>query len=129
MKNVGRRIEQTRVDPATYKMQADIVARLDALIRELERQPPDDLPVPTPPPPPPPPPGRPMDEPRIANNPGPGDVIDRNLPGLARAWGKLPDRERARAIQELTRELPPQYREIIDSYFRALARAQTSRSR
>ena len=36
-------------------------------------------------------------------------------------WGKLPERERAKAMLELTRDMPPRYREVIERYFKNLA--------
>jgi hypothetical protein len=126
MKNAGRRIEQTRVDNTTYKMQHEIVARLDELIRELEKpgSGDGDLPIPEP--------RRrmkkggpnsdkPMEDSEPATNGGKGDVFEQKLRGLG-DWGKLPERERAKAMQGLIRDLPPQYRQIIEDYFRALAR-------
>ncbi len=39
-------------------------------------------------------------------------------------WGKLPERERVKAMLELTRDMPPHYREIIEKYFKELARSE-----
>lgn len=36
-------------------------------------------------------------------------------------WGKLPEKERAKAMMELTKDMPPRYREIIEKYFKKLA--------
>ena len=41
---------------------------------------------------------------------------------MAAQWGKLPERERAKAMIELTREMPPRYREVIEKYFKELSR-------
>jgi hypothetical protein len=35
-------------------------------------------------------------------------------------WGKLPEKERARAIQELVRGMPAKDRAVIEEYFRQL---------
>ena len=35
----------------------------------------------------------------------------------------MPEHERARAIQELTRDLPPRYRLVIEDYFKSLNKA------
>ena len=51
----------------------------------------------------------------------------KKLQNLAKEWGKLPDKERARAMQELTRDMPPKYREVIESYFRKLAASDTNK--
>jgi hypothetical protein len=42
---------------------------------------------------------------------------------MAEVWGKLPEKERAKAMLELTRDMPPRYREVIEKYFKELARA------
>ena len=46
---------------------------------------------------------------------------------MAEVWGKLPERERAKAMLELTRDMPPRYREVIESYFKKLAQAETDK--
>ena len=43
---------------------------------------------------------------------------------IAEVWGKLPEKERAKAMMELTKDLPPRYREVIENYFKTLARSQ-----
>jgi hypothetical protein len=39
-------------------------------------------------------------------------------------WGKLPEKERAKAMQELTRGLPPKDRAIIVEYINRLNRSR-----
>jgi hypothetical protein len=119
MKNSSRRLGLGRADGKTQKIQHQAAAILDDIIRQMERE----LPVtPTPggggptviPPP----------EGGGGNGPdGPGIVPDMQLPRLAQQWGKLPDRERAQAMQGLIRGLPPEYREVIERYFRELAKS------
>jgi hypothetical protein len=46
---------------------------------------------------------------------------------LAKQWGKLPEKQRAEAMQELTRDMPPKYREVIENYFRKLAASESSK--
>ena len=45
----------------------------------------------------------------------------KRLKELAQVWGKLPEKERAKAMAELTRDMPARYREIIEKYFKNLA--------
>jgi acyl-CoA hydrolase len=40
---------------------------------------------------------------------------------MAEVWGKLPEKERAKAMLELTRDMPPRYREVIEKYFKKLS--------
>jgi hypothetical protein len=42
-------------------------------------------------------------------------------------WGKLPEKERAKAMQELIRDMPTEYRDLIETYFRKLAQNEASR--
>ena len=37
-------------------------------------------------------------------------------------WGKLPEKERARYLVELTRSLPARDRAVIEAYFKELAK-------
>jgi hypothetical protein len=39
---------------------------------------------------------------------------------VAENWGKLPAKERAAALRELTRNMPAKDRAIIEAYFREL---------
>ena len=136
MDNIERRLELARGGPQTQKIQKEVVARLDELIKQLENQAkgasqanagscPNGGQQPQPgngqrP-------GAPMPDSRPANNGGPGNVDPKKLEGLAKAWGKLPEKQRAEAMQELTRDLPPKYREVIESYFRKLAASESSK--
>ncbi|MCA9191190.1 MAG: hypothetical protein KDB03_05500 [Planctomycetales bacterium] len=65
--------------------------------------------------------GRPMDESRAAGDKGPGDV-DQKDNGSRAGWGNLPPAERQEALQKLTEELPSHYRDVIEGYFRQLAK-------
>jgi len=60
----------------------------------------------------------------IGTNSGPGHVDQVKYKKLVQEWGRLPPREQARALQELTRDLSPRYRESIENYFRNLATFQ-----
>src|SRR5437588_948428 len=126
MNNIERRLELARGGPQTQKMQKDVVARLDELIKKLENQCNGSCDCngggcpnggnngganPT----------SPMRDSRIAKNGGAGKVDAKKLAGLAQEWGKLPEKKRAEAIQELTRDLPPKYKEVVENYFRKLA--------
>jgi hypothetical protein len=135
MDNVERRLELARGGPRTQKIQKEVVARLDELIKQLENQakgqdssnggacPDGGQPggssggAPN----------SPQRESKGGKNSGPGKVDPKHLENLARQWGKLPDKQRAEAMQELTRDMPPRYREVIESYFRKLATSEANR--
>jgi hypothetical protein len=50
-------------------------------------------------------------------------VDEKKLATLAKSWGTMPEKERAKAIMELTRDLPARYRVVIEDYFKALSGA------
>ena len=52
---------------------------------------------------------------------GPGDVDQKKI-GDRAGWGNLPPAQRQEALQRLTEELPSHYREVIEGYFRQLAK-------
>jgi hypothetical protein len=61
-----------------------------------------------------------MQDSRIAELKGPGKVDDRNIGGDA-GWGNLPEKDREKALQDIGRDFPSHYREVIEEYFRRLA--------
>jgi hypothetical protein len=50
-------------------------------------------------------------------------VDPKKLKEMAEVWGKLPEKERAKAMTELTRDMPPRYREVIEKYFKEISKA------
>lgn len=136
MSNIERRLELVRGGAKTQKIEKEVIARLDELIKKMENQQkneqnssscPNDGQCPS---------GgqqQPGGQPSNntqASNPqqdsmggqgtGPGHVDPKRLKEVAENWGKLPEKERARAMLELTRDLPPKYREVIENYFKKL---------
>lgn len=129
MDNSGRRLDLARGGQKTQDIQKKIVFRLDEKIKELENQAkgkgsgnggscPD---------------GKGDQQGNNAqqgNNPagdgyvggvaGEGKIDDKKLKKLAEEWGKLPAAERAKAITEITRDLPPKFKPMIEEYFKSL---------
>ncbi len=64
--------------------------------------------------------GKPMEDSRPAGLKAPGRVTPRDV-GHQSGWGDLPDKERQQALQQIGREFPAYYREVIEQYFRELA--------
>ncbi len=64
---------------------------------------------------------KPMEDSQIAGGKGPGDVDQKKI-GDRAGWGNLPPAQRQEALQRLTEELPSHYREVIEGYFRQLAK-------
>jgi hypothetical protein len=136
MDNIERRLDLSRGGPKTQKLQKEVVARLDELIKEKENQGqcqgcnggncPNG--------------GQPGNTPNNTTNPsapqqdsfggtgsGPGNVDPKRLKELAEVWGKLPEKDRAKAMAELTRDMPPRYREVIEKYFKELSKSEGSK--
>lgn len=53
---------------------------------------------------------------------GKGYVDNKKVREIAAVWGKLPEKERAKAMVELTRTLPAKDRAVIERYFKELAK-------
>ncbi len=51
---------------------------------------------------------------------GPGVVTKRDV-GHQSGWGNLPPKQREEALQQIARDFPAHYRDIIEQYFRKLA--------
>ena len=51
----------------------------------------------------------------------------RDLLEAAQKESKLPPKKQAEAMQELTRDMPAKYRDVIEAYFRKLAQSEASR--
>jgi hypothetical protein len=129
MDNSERRLDLSRPGKITQDIQKKIVFRLDELIKEKESQckggqcnggncpgggkgsgagsrP-----------------SSPMQDSNIGGANGPGNVTERQIKQYQENWAKMPEHERARAIQELTRDLPPAYKLVIEDYFKSLNKA------
>jgi hypothetical protein len=63
----------------------------------------------------------PMQESLPAGGKGRGEVQKRDL-GKSANWGDLPPKEREEAMQQISRDFPAHYREVIEEYFRELAK-------
>lgn len=136
MQQVERRLDLSRGGKKTQGIQEEVVKRLSDIIARLEAET-DGPGTPRPPgpgkPQPPhpgprkpgaiPDPRNPQDYPVGGTTNTPGQVDPVQMENLVKQWGKLPPRERARAMRELTRGYPPKYREVIEEYFRRLSRA------
>ena len=57
---------------------------------------------------------------------GTGQVDAKKIKEIAEVWGKLPEKERVQAMRELTRDLPPQHRELIERYFKQIAEGRNT---
>jgi hypothetical protein len=121
MEDVRRRLDLGRAGPKVRSVEDGVIASLDKLIEEMEKQQqaaaaaaarargqgrlqpmaplPDSLPM---------------------ELKGPGDVAKKPI-GSQSGWGDLPPRERQEALQQISKEFPAHYRDMIEQYFRRLA--------
>jgi len=65
-----------------------------------------------------------MQDSNVAILAGQGIAGQRRLNQMVKDWGKLPEKKRTEALQALTRSMPPRHRELIEKYFKELARGQ-----
>lgn len=116
MDDVRRRLALARGGPKVRKVEDGVIQSLDKLIKELEDQLQEQQ-------------GgaaaaaqssKPASESRIMGGKGKGEVVQRNV-GSKSGWGNLPPKEREEAMQQVGREFPAHYREVIEQYFRRLA--------
>jgi hypothetical protein len=66
-----------------------------------------------------------MQDSQIAELKGPGKVDHKDL-GHHAGWGNMNDKDREKAMQEIGREFPSHYREVIEEYFRRLAAEESN---
>jgi hypothetical protein len=133
MDNSERRLGQARGGKITQDIQKKIVFRLDELIKEKENQckgggccnggccPNGGNQI-----------GagtirssNPAPDSAILGGSGSGVVDEKKLATIAKSWGTMPEKERAKAIMEITKDLPARYRVIIEDYFKALSSASS----
>lgn len=129
MDNSGRRLDLARGGPQTQDIQKKIVMRLDEVIKDLENQckggncnggncpnggkPGNGNNIR---------PNAPAPDSTIMGGGGPGSVDPKKLRQYAEVWGKLPAAERAKAVNEMSRDLPAKHRQMVEDYFKALNR-------
>jgi hypothetical protein len=126
MGNIERRLDLSRGGPVTQKMQKEVVMRLDEIIKQLEQdcdcnggncpnggngnKPSNNVRS-----------RSPQNDSNPGNGTGPGTVDPKKFKEIAKNWGTLLPKEREKAMVELTKDLPPRQREVIETYFKKLA--------
>jgi hypothetical protein len=130
MNNIERRLDLARGGPKTQDMQKKVVVQLDEMIKKLEEEcdcncngngkgkgRPNGKTVR---------PSSPAQDDYLGGAGGPGHVDQKKLKELAEAWGKLPEKDRAKAMLDLTRDMPARHRELIENYFKNLAKSDNT---
>jgi hypothetical protein len=69
-------------------------------------------------------PSQPAPDSRIMPGKGPG-LVDRKPLGNKSGWGDLPPKQRQEALQQIGKDYPAHYRDLIEEYFRKLATEDT----
>jgi len=119
MEDIRRRLNLGRAGTRVRQEEDDVIAKLDKMIEELEKQRQQqqasgngggNLQ-----------PSSPAEQSGNYGGSGPGDV-DQKRPRNQSNWGNLPPKERQEALQQISKDLPAHYREVIEEYFRKLAR-------
>lgn len=118
MDDVRRRLDLGRPGETTRRIEDSIIQSLDKLIKKLEQQQKQSSSAAS---------GSGSNKPsspagdsRLMAGRGPGQVVQRNL-GDKKGWGNLPAKQREEAMQQVGREFPAHYRDVIEQYFRKLA--------
>ncbi len=116
MDEVQRRLDLYQAGQRVRKQEDDVVAKLDKIIEELEKQSGSgsgggNLT-----------PSNPAQDSGIMGGTGPGNVDPKNI-GSKSGWGNLPAKERQEVLQQISKDLPAHYREVIEEYFRKLAQS------
>ncbi len=67
--------------------------------------------------------GGPAGDSSVARGKGAGDNARKNI-GTKSGWGDLPPKEREEALQQISKDFPSHYREIVEEYFRRRAESE-----
>jgi hypothetical protein len=123
MKDVYRRINFQRSGKTVLQTEEQVIEKLNNLIEEAEQkqqqaqsqsQPADGNQQSS----------NPMEETKIAGGTGDGSVTTKPIDDGGQ-WGDMPAAERAAAMAEMAKDMPPHYRAAIEQYFRRLAKEET----
>ena len=117
MEDIERRLDLGRAGPKVRKVEDGVIESLDKLIKKLEEQQQQQS-------------GgaggnnirssSPAPDSQIMGGKGRGEVAKRDV-GSKSGWGDLPPKQREEAMQQIGREFPSHYRDVIEQYFRKLA--------
>ncbi len=118
MDDIRRRLDLGRTGPKVRKVEDGVIESLDKLIKKIEDQQQQqqqslaggNVLRPT----------SPAQDSVPMGGKGPGDVTKRDI-GSQSDWGDLPPKEREEALQQIGRDFPAHYRDVIEQYFKSLA--------
>ncbi|MEM9943814.1 MAG: hypothetical protein AAF939_19790, partial [Planctomycetota bacterium] len=114
MSDIQRRTSLYRSGTQVLRQEERVLHQLDELIKQLEnqqqQQSSSESTQPT----------NPMEDSQNAPGAGSGEVAGKSL-SEGGDWGNLPPAQRESALAELSKDLPPHFRTVIEEYFRKLA--------
>jgi hypothetical protein len=116
MDDIRRRLDLGRTGSKVRKVEDGVIESLDKLIKKMEDQQQQQMAGggstlrPT----------KPAQDSTPMGGKGPGDVTKRDI-GSEADWGDLPPKEREEALQQIGRDFPSHYRDVIEQYFKRLA--------
>ncbi len=120
MGDIRRRLDLGRAGPKVREVEDGVIASLDKLIEEIEKQQQaaaaaagqgggqQRMPL------------QPLQDSLPMGGKGEGKVANKPV-GDGTGWGDLPPRQRQEALQQIGKEFPAHYRDMIEQYFRKLA--------
>jgi len=116
MDDIQRRLDLGHAGPRTREVEDGVIKSLDKLIKKIQDQQQASAAsssnsIQS---------SQPAPDSRPLGGKGPGEVTRRNV-GSQSGWGDLPPKEREQALQQIGRDFPSHYRDIIEQYFRRLA--------
>ncbi|MGA2030853.1 MAG: hypothetical protein ABSG68_01240 [Thermoguttaceae bacterium] len=115
MEDIRRRLDLGRAGPKVRKVEDGVIESLDKMIKKAEEQQQQagsqSNQIQS---------SRPAPDSRLLGGHGAGEVTKRNI-GNKSGWGDLPPKDREEALQQVGRDFPAEYRDIIEQYFRRLA--------
>lgn len=119
MDDIRRRLDLGRAGKKVQEVEGGVIESLDKMIKEIEDKQQQqqqqssagrgNLQ-----------PSQPAPDSRILGGKGRGEVTKRDI-GSQSDWGDLPPKQREEALQQIGRELPSHYRDVVEQYFRKLA--------
>jgi hypothetical protein len=118
MSDIRRRQQLYRAGKIVLGKEQEVIEKLDQLIDKLQQQQSAQAQGNSTSP------AKPMDDSQSAGGQGAGEVTNRSV-DEGGDWGDLPPAQRAAALAEMAKDLPPHYREVIEEYFRQLAREKS----
>ena len=115
MRDIHRRTDLSRSGKTVLGQEVEVIEKLDKLIEDLEsQQKSQSVSNSTAP-------NSPMEDSQRAGGRGSGQVTSKQQNDGGN-WGDLPPADRAAALAEMAKDMPPHYRAVIEEYFKRLAK-------